>query len=513
MTYPAHTLIPEDFPLAPSQESAAEVVPVPEPTDAAMAVGISIPSTGDVPRAVGLDRAALASFGFTGAPGQTLVIPGAGPTIVAVGVGDPVALTAASLRDAAAAFTRAAASKSRLAVDLLRVADAVEPDAAVSAVVEGVLLARYRYEALKSSPKTVRVERLELVGAGDDSGADAGGDAGGDVERAIERGITLARATMLARDLSAAPPSHLTATRFGEYALQLGADHGVEVTVSDKQQLIELGCGGLLGVNAGSVEEPRMIRLRYRPEGEPTGRLALVGKGIMYDSGGISLKPGDAMHASMKMDMTGAAVVLATMISLRTLKCTSEVTAYLMCTDNMPSGSATALGDVLRIHGGMTVEVKNSDAEGRLVMADALAMAHEDGVDAAVDIATLTGAALRALGTLTAPVFGNDQGIVDQVIAASGKTDETVWQLPLDRRYRDLLNSDIADIANVGGANAGATTAALFLAEFARETPWAHIDIAGTMQSDRDDAWRSKGPTGFGARLLIEFALAFTPTR
>jgi Leucyl aminopeptidase len=502
MTYPAHTLIPDDFPLAPSQELDPQVVLVPEPTDAVDAVGISVARAREVPEALGLDRAALAALGFTGNLGQILVIPTPGrATVVAVGVGDPTALTAASLRDAAAAFTRAVASTGRLAVDLLTVAAAVEPDAAVSAIVEGALLARYRYDALKSAPKTVHLERLELVGGGDTA------------EKAIEHGITLARATMLARDLSAAPPSHLTATRFGEYALEIGADHGVDVTVFDKEQLIELGCGGLLGVNAGSVEEPRMIRLHYRPEGRPTGHLALVGKGIMYDSGGIALKPGDAMHASMKMDMAGAAAVLATMISLRALGCANEVTAYLMCTDNMPSGSATALGDVLRIHGGTTVEVKNSDAEGRLVMADALAIAHEEGVDAAVDIATLTGAALRALGTLTAALFGNDQGIVDQVVAASGKTDETVWQLPLDRRYRDLLNSDIADIANIGGANAGATTAALFLAEFAGDTPWAHIDIAGTMQSDRDDAWRSKGPTGFGARLLIEFALAFTPTK
>ena len=501
MTYRPHTLIPAGFVLDQSRRLAHSIAVVDAPSDDTDAVGVAVPSSGTVPEVLGLDRDALGTLRFSGAVGQTLLIPRPDSgALVAVGVGDPDALTAAKLRDASAALNRTAASAARVSFDALRVSHAVPADAAVSAIVEGALLARYRYDALKSAPKTVQLDRLELVGE-----ASAAADA------AIERGTVLARAAMLTRDLAAAPPSHLTATRFGEYALEVAPEYGVEATVFDKQQLIELGCGGLLGVNAGSVEEPRMIQLRYRSQGA-RAHLALVGKGITYDSGGLSLKPGDAMHASMKMDMAGAAAVLATMFSLRALGCTNDVTAYLMCTDNLPSGSAMALGDVLRMHGGTTVEVRNTDAEGRLVMADAIALAVEEGVDAVVDIATLTGAALRALGTLTAPVFGNDQAMVDQVLAASALTDETMWQLPLDRRYRDLLNSEVADLSNVGGANAGATTAALFLAEFAGDTPWAHLDIAGTMMSDRDDSWRSKGPTGFGARLLTEFALAFTPT-
>ncbi len=184
-----------------------------------------------------------------------------------------------------------------------------------------------------------------------------------------------------------------------------------------------------------------------------------------------------------------------------------------MCTDNMPSGSAYKLGDVLTTRSGKTIEVKNTDAEGRLVMSDAMTMANEDNVDAIIDIATLTGAALMALGQLTAPVFGNDQALVDQVTKASAATGEQVWQLPLERKYRAQLDSDIADISNLGGKYAGATTAALFLAEFVGDTPWAHQDIAGTMQSDTDDSWRSKGATGFGARTLIEVARNFRPTR
>ena len=190
----------------------------------------------------------------------------------------------------------------------------------------------------------------------------------------------------------------------------------------------------------------------------------------------------------------------------------ARVTGWLMCTDNMPSGTAYKLGDVLTSRGGTTIEVKNTDAEGRLVMSDALVLANEDGVDAIIDIATLTGAALVSLGPATAPVFGNDQVTVDLVRAASDAVDEPVWQLPLEQKYRTQLDSEIADIANLGGPFAGATTAALFLAHFVGETPWAHLDIAGTMQTEKDDSWRTAGATGFGARLLLEAARTFSPS-
>jgi leucyl aminopeptidase len=296
----------------------------------------------------------------------------------------------------------------------------------------------------------------------------------------------------------------------------LGPDRGLEVETFDRDALVELGCGGLLGVNGGSVDEPRMIRLTYRPTaraGEGAApRLAVVAKGIMYDSGGISLKPSDAVHATMKNDMSGAAAVLAAMSILRELDCPTEVTGYLMCTDNVPSGSALKLGDVITMRGGTTVEVLNTDAEGRLVMADALVLATEARPDAIVDIATLTGASMRALGTSIGGVIGNDQGLVEQVRAASEKTDEPTWQLPLERRYRRQLDSEIADLTNMGGPNAGAITAALFLEAFVGDVPWAHVDIAGVAQADPVESWRVKGCTGFGARLLVEFALAFAPT-
>lgn len=253
-----------------------------------------------------------------------------------------------------------------------------------------------------------------------------------------------------------------------------------------------------------------MIKLQYRPEGRATGHLGLVGKGIMYDSGGISLKPSDPMHLLMKMDMGGAAAVLGAFTGLRDAGVGAQVTGWLMATDNMPSGTSYKLGDVLTARGGTTVEVKNTDAEGRLVMMDALVLANEDEVDAIIDIATLTGAALVALGGATAPVFANERWMARLALDAAAATDEPLWELPLETKYRRQLDSDIADISNLGGPFAGATTAALFLAHFVGETPWAHLDIAGTMQSEKDDSWRSSGATGFGARLILEAAKRFS---
>ena len=499
MPHQPHRLIPASFTPGPSLTLRTRVEITPDFGRSATIAGYAVSSDGPVPPAIGLDRAALTDAGFTGAVGQTLVLTRASaPTLVAIGVGGQGQLTTATLRDASAAFARAGRHGRHLATDLMSAASGLDPVAASAAVVEGALLARYRYLELKTKTTEVPLEALDLVG----STAHPDG---------VTRGLALARATALARDLAAAPPSHLTATVFGDFAEALAPQFGLEVSVFDKAELIDLGCGGLLGVNAGSIEEPRMIEVRYRPSGQPTGHLALVGKGIMYDSGGIALKPGDVTHLAMKMDMSGAGAIFAAMTALAELGCTNAVTGYLMCTDNMPSGSATAMGDVLTIRGGTTVEVKNTDAEGRLVMADGLVLATEEGVDAIVDLATLTGAALVSLGPMMAALFGNEQGIVDQVRAASDLTDETVWQLPLDRRYRNQLDSDVADMSNFGGPFAGATTAALFLADFVGDTPWAHIDMCGPMQSDSDDSWRTKGPTGFGARLLVELALGFRP--
>ncbi|QIM15166.1 leucyl aminopeptidase [Leucobacter insecticola] len=460
---------------------------------------IFVSTEGELPD-IGLDRDALAAAGFTGSKNQTLLLPGEQLRVL-VGVGAGLA-SAALLRDAVAAFTRAAHESGALAVDLCDVigSDISVTDAALAAT-EGALLARYRFDALKSDPKTVALESLTLCVSDADQAA---------AREGVQRAQILARTAGIARDLANCPPRHLSAEKFADLIERVAPGYGLKVEVFDRAALMEMGCGGLLGVNAGSVEEPRMIKLSYQPA-DADGHLALIGKGIMYDSGGISLKPSNAMHAAMKFDMMGAAAVFSSMTALRELGATTAVTGWLMCTDNMPSGSATKLGDVLTIRGGKTVEVKNTDAEGRLVMADGLVLATEETnkPDAIVDIATLTGAAMMALGTRTAAMLANNDSVAAQLEAAAEKTDENIWRFPLDHRYRDQLKSNTADLSNIGGQYAGVILAGLFLNEFVDGLPWGHLDIAGTMQAESDDLWRTVGSTGFGARLLAEFAVAF----
>lgn len=456
---------------------------------------IFVPAEGDLPEGVNVSRDALAAVGFTGKPNQTYSVAGETLTVL-VGVGEGLT-KGAKLRDAVAAFTRAAKEIGDLAVDV-RGIDIPVAEAA-QMVTEGAVLSRYRWDELTSDPKTVPLEKLTIVT--DDSVA---------AKEGIDRGLILSRIADLSRDLSNTPPRHLSAERFGEIAAKLGPEFGLEVEVYDRKQIMDMGLGGLLGVNAGSTEEPRMIKLKYRPE-NAKGHLALVGKGIMYDSGGISLKPSNAMHAAMKFDMMGAAAVFSSMTALKELGVEHDVTGWLMCTDNMPSGSATKLGDVLTIRGGKTVEVKNTDAEGRLVMADGLVLATEEEKrpDAILDIATLTGAAMMALGERTAAMLANNDDVATQLEAAAEATDESIWRMPLDHRYTDQLKSQVADLSNIGGSSAGLILAGLFLNEFVDGIAWGHLDIAGTMMSDRDDLWRSAGSTGFGARLLAEFAASF----
>ncbi|TDW21889.1 leucyl aminopeptidase family protein [Kribbella kalugense] len=491
--------IPRDFDPIPSTRNRVRVgvASLKQAADEADALAVPVGADAEPPEELGTDLAGLASAGFTGRRGETLVLPRAdGPVRVAVGIGGRGEIDATVVRDLAAEFARAVPWHRKLAIEVaagdVSVADFAQ------AVTEGVLLARWRYFVGRDADQPT-LDSLLIVASDEDTPA---------AEAGVERGQIVAAAYNLGRDLANCPATTLSAVRMAEVALEVGTASGLEVEVFDKDQLIAMGCGGLLGVNRGSVEPPRMIRLRYQPT-DPTGRIALIGKGIMYDSGGISLKPSDESHAQMKNDMTGAATVLASMTALRDLGCTTAVTGYLMCTDNMPSGSAMKLGDVLTMRNGTTVEVLNTDAEGRLVMADALALATEEPVDAIVDIATLTGACLRTFGVEIAGVMGNNSAVVEQLRRAGDTVDEPVWELPLHRSYRSQLDSTIADMTNMGGINAGSITAALFLEEFVAGLPWAHVDIAGTAQLPAPRTWRNKGATGFGTKLLIEFALQF----
>jgi leucyl aminopeptidase len=493
---------PDDFDPIPStrRRPAVGVGSLKQAMAEADALAVPVAAGARPGEELGVDAAGLAAAGFTADRGQTLVRPTVdGPVRVAVGIGTPDQLDSTLVRDLAADFARAVPWHKRLAIEVPSREAAMSVAAFAQAVTEGVLLARWRYFVGRDADEPT-LESLLVVAGDEDADEAAAG---------VERGQVIAAACSLGRDLANCPASTLSAVRMAEVALEVGPAAGLQVEVFDKDQLLELGCGGILGVNRGSVDPPRMIRLRYQPS-EPTGRITLVGKGVMYDSGGISLKPSDESHAQMKNDMTGAAAVLASMTALRALGCTTAVTGYLMCTDNMPSGSAMKLGDVLRMRNGTTVEVLNTDAEGRLVMADALALATEEPVDAIVDIATLTGACLRTFGVEIAGVMGNHKDVVEQLRRAGDAVDEPVWELPLHRPYRTQLDSTIADLTNMGGVNAGSITAALFLEEFVDGRPWAHVDIAGTAQLPAPRTWRNKGATGFGTKLLIEFALGFT---
>ena len=474
---------------------------------AAQVVAVPVSSDGAVPKELSISRKMLAAVGFEGKVGQTYVSPTEkGAITVAVGIGESAKVSAETLRKSAAALARVVETFENVATTLASVAR-VDRKTAAQVVVEGMSLATHRYSALKTVEKDLRkLATVTLVGpAGNTAVMTAG----------IKRGQVIANATCMARDLANMPPAHLTARMIADRAVSIGAETGLKVEVFNKDQLRAMGCGGMIGVNRGSVEPPRMVRLTYKPATRKGARksskphLVLVGKGVMYDSGGISLKPSDPSHAMMKADMSGAAAVLATMSTLKTLGCTSQVTGYLMCTDNLPSGSALAMGDVITMRNGKTVEIHNTDAEGRLVLADGLSLAVEQKPDAIVDIATLTGACARALGENMAGVLGNNQNWIDQITAASTRTDEKLWQLPLEHEYRKLIDSYIADMKNVGGPEAGAITAALFLEEFVGTVPWAHLDIAGPMWANCDAGWLNRGATAYGTRLLIDLATNF----
>jgi leucyl aminopeptidase len=471
----------------------------------ASAIGVPVGTDGPVSPKIGLNRKQLAERGFDGRVGQTLVLHGLGgaSVVVAIGVGAGNSLTPNDARKAAAAFARAAGKVESLSTTLANLGRGSKANIA-QAVVEGIQLATHRYSALKSD-KNFASPLREVVLVATAANATA-------ISRGVKDGAVIANAVCTARDFANMPPAYLSARHFAEKAQEIAAQTGLDITVYNKEELIQMGCGGMIGVNQGSIEPPRMVKLSYNPKGAGKKQhVVLVGKGVMYDSGGISLKPSDPSHAVMKMDMSGAAAVLATMSTLSALKCQTRVTAFLMCTDNMPSGSALKLGDVLTMRNGKTVEIHNTDAEGRLILADGLSLAAELKPSAIINIATLTGACLVALGEKVAGVLGTNDKLISQLEDAAARVDEPIWQLPLVKEYRRLLDSTVADMRNIGGPAGGTITAGLFLSEFVGNTPWAHLDIAGPMKVDGDDGWMQRGATAFGTRLLIDTVTSFKP--
>jgi len=365
-------------------------------------------------------------------------------------------------------------------------------------VIQSAVMGLFETDKYRTKDKEQReLDRIVVVIEGADEKA---------VQRGAERGGVVGEAANFTRDLANEPGGYMTPTILAARAKESARKFGLTFDVLDQKQMEKLGMGSLLGVSRGSDEPPKLIVMKYEPKRGKRGKklLALVGKGITFDSGGISLKPGENMEL-MKYDMTGAATVIGTMRAIAQLRPSIPVLGVAPCSENLPSGKATKPGDVLKAMTGKTIEVINTDAEGRLVLADAIAYAKKLGATRIIDMATLTGAVSVALGDVNTGILGTDQALIDGVIAAGKEVGEKFWQLPLDKEYSSQIKSDIADIKNVGGRKAGTITAAAFLKEFADGVSWAHLDIAGTAWGDDAKPYRAKGPTGVAVRTLVEF--------
>jgi leucyl aminopeptidase len=369
-----------------------------------------------------------------------------------------------------------------------------QPETA-AALAEGVLLAAYRFDRFKTADekeKENRLEALEIV-------------AGEDVGSAVDHAALVAESQNCARDLQNLPSNELTPAKLGEHALEHAAGiDGLEAQAFGPERLRELGMGGLLAVARGSDEEPRLIVMRYRgAEGE---RLAFVGKGVTFDTGGISIKPSAKME-EMKFDMSGAATVIEATVAIARLGLPIDLLTVVPATENMPSGHSTKPGDIITIANGKTVEVNNTDAEGRLILADALSYAASEGAAQIVDLATLTGAIVVALGSSYAGLFSNDDALAAAIEQAGEVTGELVWRMPLHADFKDLVRGKVADLVNVSEQRKAASAyAGSFLEEFVDGKPWAHLEIAGTAWGQDNRDYVGKGASGWGVRLLVELA-------
>jgi leucyl aminopeptidase len=439
-------------------------------------------------------REFLAQRRFEGQPGQAQAVwADDGTTVVALGVGPRDRVDPDGLRRAGAALARQLGAATEVATTLPAAARDMD---GVVAGVEGIGLGAYRYDGTRRNPRSVRVERVAVV-------APAWAKGSVDLDRALVRGEVAVEATWRARDWVNRPARNLTPSELARVATEAAAGTGVDVDVWDVPRLTAERLGGLLGVAAGAAEPPRLLRLAYEPLGADT-TVSLVGKGITFDSGGLSLKTPTGMM-TMKGDMGGAAAVIAATIACARLALPVRVVSWVAAAENMPSGTAIHPGDVLVARNGTSIEVLNTDAEGRLVLADALSLAAEEAPDAMIDVATLTGGQRVALGEGVAAVMGTDPTLVRRVIAAGAAAGEPAWELPLVGAYRKQLDSEVADLRNITTKpGASPIIAGLFLKEFTADRPWVHLDIAAPSWSDSEDGWLTKGGTGWGTRTLIE---------
>jgi leucyl aminopeptidase len=378
--------------------------------------------------------------------------------------------------------------------------DGLDPQESGQAIAEGAHLGLYKFGnyLTKNGDSTTEFELLTVVEL-DKARAKA-------IDAGVKLGCTVAQAAITARDMVNEPANHMTPTRMAEAAQKVASEQGLAIEIMENAQMKKMGMGAFMGVAQGTDEPAKLIVLRYDGDpGNPENNLGLIGKGITFDTGGISLKPPGGMEA-MKGDMAGGASVIAAMEIIGQTKPKINVLAVIAATENMPGASAQRPGDVVRAMNGKTIEVINTDAEGRLVLADALCYAREQGITRLVDVATLTGAMVTTLGKACTGVMGNDDQLVQQTIDAGKKTGEKFWELPMFDEYKELIKSDVADMKNSGGRQAGSISAALLLAEFVDGAAWVHLDIAGTSTSDKASGYLVKGATGVPVRTLAQLA-------
>jgi leucyl aminopeptidase len=463
------------------------------------------PVTAATLAALGADLAAVAGGAgrFTGALDDALLVPAYGavaaPAVLLVGVGPDADRSAETLRRAAAVAVAAAGRAATMATALHQAAlpaggSAAAALAALAAVAEGTLLAAYRFQRHKSAPDPTLAEATLLVD-GERSRAAAA--------PVLGRAEVAARATLAARDLVNEPASRINPATLAAEAVRLARAAGLEHEVLTGPALRRGRFGAVLAVGGGSATGPRLVRLRYRPPGAAR-HVALVGKGVTFDTGGLDLKRGASMDG-MKDDMAGAAAVLAALAAAAELELPTAVTAVLPLVENMPGGSAMRPGDVITARNGVTVEVTNTDAEGRLILADGLALAAEDAPDAILDLATLTGSVVYGLGLGCTGVFGNTPALTAEVLAAAGRAGELACELPLIEDYRRFLDSEVADLLNASNEPGDSVQAALFLREFVAGVPWVHLDIAGPASAKEARYYQPKGASGWGVRTLLAF--------
>jgi leucyl aminopeptidase len=413
--------------------------------------------------------------------------------LVLAGGGKREKFDSAELRKLAGAVLRALKPKSIRNI-VFALEEPFRSDAFASAAVEGALLADVDADRYKTDPKKneKQVDRVAVLGAS---------------QSALDYGRILAESQNFTRALANEPSNLLTPLRLAEQAREMAAEQGLECEILDQDRMRQLGMGALLGVAQGSAEPPALIIVRYKPTNSPQSKdhLGLVGKGVTFDTGGISIKPAEGME-KMRYDMAGGAAVLGAMRAIAQLKPAIPVTALVPAVENMPGSRAQRPGDIVTTLAGKTVEVLNTDAEGRMILIDALTYAQRLGCTHLVDAATLTGAIVIALGGVNVGAFSNNEAFVSKLLAAAKAEGEKMWQLPLDDEYKEQLKSAFADLHNIGGRPAGSITAAMFLRDFVGDTPWIHLDIAGTAWLDDAKPYMAKGASGIGVRTFVRLA-------